>query len=294
MTIKRFGLGAAHLFILLAAVVMMALPVPRAAWAEDDEEITCPEKRKDTTFLFAHGLHGHPWEWDTFAKSVKKQGFNVWRTKVKSAGHIHERAEQLADFMKKAQRKCDTPDKTVIAVGHSMGGLDIRYIVGRAADYHRKGDGKSGSKALYERAKLLKKVYTIATPHLGDPNACLAQGGIHDLCGHPDDPEKDSPMRDFNRNYKYSDFKNLDIRFWAFYYECKNIKEGEDGVVPVKSQKWEGHGAPNENRGVGYHKTKTPGQEVCRANNGCVPELCQEDEIMNIMVPEIRLLKQQR
>jgi len=253
--------------VLLAAAVGVCFGT-RASWAEGFQEIRCAKKGAPT-YLLAHGLNGSPYEWDFYVGKVKDKNpdAGIWRTQVKKLGHIKQRAAELADFIKTAADKCKTPEKSVVAIGHSMGGLDLRTIVGSYPG---------------ER-KYLKAVYTIATPHLGDPNACPTAGGAHDLCGHPDKPGKDSPMKDFNARHPHSEFKHAGIAFTAFWYECK---KGEDGVVPVKSQRWEGASISRESRGKGWHKVKhhsTGETGNCEPQNGCTPELCQEDEIHHIM-----------
>lgn len=264
------------LSVILASILLTTIISPAHAGSKG-EEIVCAGEG-ETTFLFAHGLNGHPGEWDTFAKVVKNQKikYGIWRTQVPKHGHIYERGKELAKFMKRAQAECKTPEKSVVAVGHSMGGLDLRYIVGNRKTYKKE-------------TGLLKAVYTIATPHLGDPNACSAPSegpaaGTHDLCGYPEDPnkknvfDKHTPMYHFNKKYPHQDFIDRKIHFTAFYYECEKKEKGEDGVVLIDSQKWEGHKAKSEDRGTGFHKTKD-----CEQQHGCKPELCQEDEIEHII-----------
>lgn len=276
--------------LLLGGLLCCSVHAAKCPDDKEKEEITCPDKHSNNpnkiTFLFAHGLNGFPMEWQYFADRVKAQGFGVWRTQVKKEGHIHERGKQLAEFIKRAEQEaCDKcavkpKDRSVIVVGHSMGGLDIRYIVGQSQD---------GARGIYKNATdLFRSVYTIATPHLGDPNTCAAPGGIHDLCGHPQDRGKDSPMKRFNEMYPASDFSELDINFTALYYECKEKEEGEDGVVLLQSQKWLGAWENQEeaeehlhNGGKGYHKTGD-----CSKRYGCKPELCQYEEIDWIMEQE--------
>jgi len=250
---------------------------------KEKEEVTCPDVHSNNpTFLFAHGLNGNPGEWQHFADRVRAQGFGVWRTQLDHArGHISERGDQLAAFIGSAAQKCNTKPKSVIAVGHSMGGLDLRYIVGRSQD----AAGRVYTKA----TDLIRSVYTIATPHLGDPNACAAPGGTHDLCGHvTDNSAEESPMKRFNQAYPASDFAELRINFMAIFYECPGKERGEDGVVLLDSQKWLGAWPTKEEAqrhmhdgGKGYHKNKT--DDGCREKYGCLPELCQDEEIDGIM-----------
>lgn len=260
------------LSVTLASILLMLMISTAHADLDGDEEIRCA-KDGEVTFLFAHGLHGKPEEWHTFAKEVVKINpkYGIWRTQVDKLGHIAERGDQLAKFMHRAQKECNAPEKSVVAVGHSMGGLDLRYIVGNHKTYKKE-------------IALLKGVYTIATPHLGDPNACTSEGGIHDLCGYPEDPDKKNvfgehtPMYHFNKKYPHQDFVHRKIPFTAFYYECKEKEAGEDGVVLIDSQKWKGHKAHSEDRKKGFHKTGD-----CTKQHGCEPELCQEDEIKHII-----------
>ena len=254
-----------------AAVFLLCTAAGMSSAYAADEEIRCA-KNGALTYLFAHGLNGSPNEWHHFVMKVRddNKDYGIWRTQVSKLGHIKERAKELAAFMAKAAKKCGTEEKSVVAIAHSMGGLDLRNIVG----------------SYPKERKYLKAVYTIATPHLGDPNACAAPGGAHDLCGHPDDTGKESPMKSFNSRHPSSEFKTAGIAFEAFWYECKANKPGEDGVVPVKSQKWHGADIARRDGGVGWHKVKhhsTIEASNCEDQHGCKPELCQNREIEHIM-----------
>ncbi len=73
------------------------------------------------------------------------------------------------------------PDGQLVLVGHSLGGLVARWIVnngvGGAAYYNYNGDYATV-------ARKTKTVITVATPHLGSPDADAVYGTSDTLCGN--------------------------------------------------------------------------------------------------------------
>ncbi len=73
------------------------------------------------------------------------------------------------------------PDGQLVLIGHSMGGLVARWIVnngvGGAAYYNYNGDYATV-------ARKTKTVITVATPHLGSPDADAVYGTSDTLCGN--------------------------------------------------------------------------------------------------------------
>jgi len=86
-------------------------------------------------------------------------------------------AQQISAFV--AQNA--VPDAQLVLVGHSMGGLVARWIVnngvGGAAYYNYNGDYATV-------ARKTKTVITVATPHLGSPDADAVYGTGDTLCGN--------------------------------------------------------------------------------------------------------------
>jgi len=259
------------LLSILIALVEIGITVPAVA-NDNFEEIRCA-KNGAPTYLLAHGLSGSPYEFHFIAREIIKnnQDHGVWRTQVAKIGTIEKRAGELNDFMGKAQAVCDTPERSVVAIGYSKGGLDLRTIVGS-----------------YKTKNLLKAVFTIATPHLGHAGACNASDmeGVYDLCGHLDDPGKASPMMDFNKRHPASEFAAAGIPLNLYYFECQ---EGNDGVVAVKSQKWDGADSSYLTvikGGTGWHEVKNHSSETpenCQKQQSCEPELCNSSLIGEIM-----------
>jgi len=115
----------------------------------------------DFTLLLAHGLADEAATWDAFAIMLERisPDARVLRTDVEPQGSVSERAGQLARYLLRQD-----PDE-VYAVAHSMGGLDLRYILTEAAQGHG---------AFVDAAATVQVLYTIATPHQGAFLAALA------------------------------------------------------------------------------------------------------------------------
>lgn len=127
------------------------------------------------TILFAHGYNSNPEIWDTFASEANKKGWRVLRTMVTKNASIKKRARMLNAYIMRVADKCVIPDGTLRVVGHSMGGLDLLYII----HYN------------LPAAKKIEQVYTLATPHQGDNLSNLGRGdAIDDM--------KPKAMRKFN------------------------------------------------------------------------------------------------
>ena len=116
----------------------------------------------NVTLLMAHGLADEAGSWDSFAFMAERisDGINVIRTDVEPTGSVAERAGELARFIQR-----EDPEN-VYAIGHSMGGLDLRYILTKAA---------AGDPAFVGAGDAIVGVYTIATPHWGALMASLVE-----------------------------------------------------------------------------------------------------------------------
>jgi triacylglycerol lipase len=109
--------------------------------------------------VFVHGLLGFDylrlgrWRlacyWSTLPEAVKAASNRVFVAKVSPLGSVAERARQLKDYL---DENC--PRQQVHIVGHSMGGLDARYMISKLG-----------------MASRVLSLTTIATPHRGTPFA---------------------------------------------------------------------------------------------------------------------------
>lgn len=202
-------------------------------WDSDDKEYKVNdephimadkgEKEYDTSrpaILFAHGYNDNQLAWDTYVDVAKEEGWRVFRTSVSEDGSIKKRASLLNKFIVKAAKQCKIKEGSLRVVGHSMGGLDLRYIVSND----------------WEGAKYIERVYTIATPHRGSDLAVLAFFGS--------DAAKDlTPfhMNTFNETFKYKNFTRANgslVGFLALRFACaENPGPGDDDfMVKVRSQ----------------------------------------------------------
>lgn len=183
----------------------------------------CDDDETKPAVLFAHGYNDSQKAWSYFAEKAREKGWRVFRTSVSQDGSIKKRARMLNAYINKAASKCKIPDRSLRVIGHSMGGLDLRYLV----SYY---DSETLS-----AAKKVEKVYTIATPHQGDSLGYLASGGsdaARDL--------RPSHMEEFNRRNPYSQFRveGRQVPFLAMRFYCM-IEPYCDGVVGVENQVYE-------------------------------------------------------
>src|SRR6516164_8879075 len=86
--------------------------------------------------IFAHGLLGFDYlrlgpfrlagYWSKLPETVRAAGNRVFVARVAPIGSVTERAGQLRAFI---EQNC--PDEEVHVIGHSMGGLDARYMISK-------------------------------------------------------------------------------------------------------------------------------------------------------------------
>lgn len=191
----------------------------------------CNKNTDKKAILFAHGYNDTQKAWGTFATHAKGKAWRVFRTSVSQDGSMRKRAHMLAKYINQAAEQCNIDDGKLRVVAHSMGGLDIRYLVSNPGD----------SGELRDSAKKIERIYTLATPHQGDNAANLCQG-MSDACrdlapGHVDW---------FNSKNLYADFKahgaSEPIPLLALRFKCgdKQDDKGSDGVVSVRKQIYPG------------------------------------------------------
>jgi triacylglycerol lipase len=106
--------------------------------------------------IFCHGLFGFDTlfgldYWNGIPETLQRAGAQVFVTKVPPTSDIRERATVLLDQINRKYAGC-----SVHLIGHSMGGLDSRYLVS-----HLMKD------ALFK----VLSVTTVCTPHRGSPAA---------------------------------------------------------------------------------------------------------------------------
>jgi len=184
--------------------------------------------------LFAHGMSDNLHGWDMFAAATEVRGFNVLRTNVDGCGSIETRATQLAEYITGEVNV--PPGVRFKAVSHSMGGLDLRKIVGEGHKGHVDG------KKYYEAAQKISKVYTMATPHTGQFFADKLNVGACDKDSPARQDLSDDSIAQFNTDYPYSDFSidGVQMAFLAYQFECWGCGGYTDCVVSTSGQTWGG------------------------------------------------------
>lgn len=186
------------------------------------------------TLVLLHGFLGFSrWGPIEYFRGVRKMllraGVHPLIPELPSAGSIAMRAEALA-------RELLSTDASAFAlVGHSMGGLDARYLI-----THLDPDRR------------VKSLLTIATPHRGSPMArwfLKARGPIPAwirYIGNPGlgelTPEARAAMPIPDReDVSYASYASCrapnELPFWLRPYRGV-IAEDNDGMVPVSSAKW--------------------------------------------------------
>ncbi len=171
----------------------------------------CDDNRSKPAILFAHGLHDTQKAWGKFARYAKEHGWRVFRTSVSANGSVMKRAHMLSDYIVKIAEKCKIDDNQLRVVGHSMGGLDLRYILSAHSSYEN----------LKKSRNIIERAYTLATPHGG---AYLA-----DLLSFYDDGIKScsiKAMKGFNENLPYSRIQSYNKSLLAIRFHLD--KEVED------------------------------------------------------------------
>jgi hypothetical protein len=189
--------------------------------------------------LFAHGYQSSSETWDIFANYTEQVGgYNIYRYSVLKDGSIKTRATQLAQHIVADSSKI--ADHSLISVAHSMGGLDLRYIVSLA---HKNESDKNN--LFYKAAKKISKIYTLATPHKGT--------GLVGVDDATKDMEDDN-MKAFNEAYPYSTYTidGRKIPLLAYRFKCGDEKSSDgsnpryaddndiDGVIFSKKQYFNG------------------------------------------------------
>ncbi|OAI40675.1 hypothetical protein AYO40_04490 [Planctomycetaceae bacterium SCGC AG-212-D15] len=120
----------------------------------------------DAPIVLVHGLFGFDrlklgaWTIASYFPRIPEfltaGGNRVLVPALSATGSIADRAAQLRDFLDR-----EAPGEAVHLIGHSMGGLDCRYLIARLG-----------------MAERVRSLTTIATPHRGSP---FADWGIHKL-----------------------------------------------------------------------------------------------------------------
>lgn len=230
-----------------------------------DSQSTHPGQVKN--ILFAHGFLSSAETWDaysTIAANYNSREWVVYRASVSKTGTIAQRASELADYIN-AQ---NLSEASMLVVGHSMGGLDLRYIISKG---HQ---DQSDTNKYYRAAKTMYKLYTIATPHKGSDIAGLVpkdDGAVNDLSS--------AHMIEFNALHPYIN-SSVDIRaieMLAFTFAC-NTENTHDGVVKVDSQILDG--APYT-KDIISGKHTTGKHFICK--DGVVAELAQDAIVNSIL-----------
>jgi triacylglycerol lipase len=177
----------------------------------------CDDNTSKPAILFAHGYNDTQLAWGHFALLAEDAGWRVFRTSVSQDGSIKKRAHMLNAYINKIADQCKIHNNTLRVVGHSMGGLDLRYLISEPL----------GSQQYVER------FYTIATPHQGDGYGYFAS--VASDAGRNLTP---SYMKSFNKAYPYSSITDHNISLLAIRFACsQEPNEGDsDFVVEVKDQ----------------------------------------------------------
>lgn len=215
--------------------------------------------------LFAHGLNDNKGRWDAFAAYGEARGWTVYRTNVARRGSIAARAEELRDYIN--SRSPAIPDNSLVVVGHSMGGLDLHYLISMGHDDPASDWGQA--------AATISRYYTIASPHKGN-NFAGMDLSVLELIADLDDIDwvdmasSDAvhdlgmtQMQQFNDDYPYSTFSinGRRIPAMALRFSCVDTTQPRpdydnsdysDGVVTLESQSL--NGAPHsETVFIGAH-----------------------------------------
>ncbi len=180
---------------------------------------------------------------------LEAEGYSAHHTTVNFAGRVTLRAEELGEQIEAIVARTHAPKVHII--GHSMGGLDARWMIGRLG-----GDS------------MVASLTTIATPHHGSPLAEWVAGegrfgdvlirglkaaGVDHTGAYDLTPEA---MAQFNDDLAHDEARNhVTYRAWAGRtnlilvslpiragYAILKYKLGcpvNDGLVPLASARWD-------------------------------------------------------
>jgi triacylglycerol lipase len=147
----------------------LARAAPRRAEIEAPPVTAAPVPRLSAPIVLVHGLCGSE-RISLFGVTVRDY-FPGIRERLEAAGNrvlspqlsrtrgVASRAEELKRFIGR-----NVPDGPVHVIGHSMGGLDARYMISRLGMAHR-----------------VKSLTTVGTPHRGSPFADWGVGNFGPL-----------------------------------------------------------------------------------------------------------------
>lgn len=240
------------------------------------------EHSSGKVILFAHGMNDNLHSFDTYTREAENRGYRVFRTDVPGCGTIEERATELARYIN--ENAGNIGDKSLIVVAHSMGGLDVRYIVGESRNTGNK------NQAIFKlAAEKIKTLYTIATPHGGVSVAVLDVIGY---CQPAVSNLTNGFMGEFNKKYPYSEFtypgSGQKIGFMALHFQCQfttpltpNCVPGaNDCLAGTNGQTWKGAPCEEGASRIGCHAANYP---LCPAGDVVAAELFQANVINDIL-----------
>jgi len=233
--------------------------------APEDETIAKqPEKvRPQRPLILCHGLLGFdnlqpiPFAWASFwqvpywaggiPQHLRERGCQIYTAKVPATAHVAERAKSLREtILKFLESPAAGGNRSVNILGHSMGGLDARYLVSKL-DGHQ----------------YVSSITTIGTPHRGSPYADfvtknflkrlrlerildlinIPSAAFHCLTTHYLKNEFNPQVPD-HPNVKYyslggaRDPSQMPVIFFPGYKIILEIEGPNDGLVSVESSKW--------------------------------------------------------
>ncbi|KAH7332588.1 Alpha/Beta hydrolase protein [Rhizoctonia solani] len=233
-------------------------------------------------------LYGIVNYWNEIPETLRAAGADVYVAIVSPTSSVEARAEELMEQINK-----EYPGRSVHLIGHSMGGLDCRYLV----------------KHLLHKANFsVLSVSTIATPHRGSPAADVVVG-THTALSVTEIPGfsaflnmfqvgrgdcqawaslSTSNTKTFNActsdvpGVRYLSYGCqfvpgiIDTVTWGASFHLLNLKEGEnDGVVSVASAKWGEYlgtiSGVNHTEVIGHKFTQTRPSDVLNFIGGVQP-----------------------
>lgn len=224
-----------------------------------------PERVKN--ILFAHGYHDNKSRWDAFSEYIKDNysDWKVYKTDVDPNATIENRGEELAKYIASLD---SVDDDSLLTVGHSMGGLDLHYVVSMG-NLHE-GEPEN---IYYKAAKKIHKIYTLATPHGGNQFGGQIAQLITDDGGLS---LGTTQMREFNQKYPYSNFSinSRDIPLLAFRFHCGDKESAKNGGPVEPSDDTDSDGTVAVSRqilfGAPYTQSIFHGKHTFKPPNNCI------------------------
>lgn len=248
---------------------------------EQSSELILGHANHVSNILFAHGYHDSNIAWDTYVDYIHDSypDWKTYRTSVTYNESIEQRGGELAHYIASLD---NVSDDSLIAVGHSMGGLDLRYVVTMGNSRQAFPDDE-----FYMAARKIHKVYTIASPHGGDMFGGL--GGSYSPLDNGAISLGIEQMQQFNITHPYSSMSvdGRKISLLAFRFHCGDTRLSDGGGALEPSSDTDSDGTVAVQRqilfGAPFTQSVFHGRHTENFPNMCSTDIMETEHKLDIL-----------